>query len=84
MADRRAGLVMRKELQNWAKEKNRRETNLSAMLERLRLPRLPPNAVLMKPRGQNPLKLTKFFKTEKEFLEVESSLASSSSEEEDV
>ena len=83
MTERRAGLVMRKELQNWAKEKSRRETNLAAKMERLRLPRLPPNAVVMKPRGQDAVNNDKLFRSEEEFLEVESSLASSCFDDED-
>ena len=81
LADKRAGQSMIKELEDWAKKKSKRESNMLAMMERLRLPKLPPHAVLMKPRGQTAMNKKKLFKDEAEFLEIESSLDSSESSE---
>lgn len=50
---------------------------MRAMTERMRLPRLPANAVMLKPRGQTALNKKKLFRDEEHFLEIESSLASS-------
>lgn len=80
IAEKNAYLIMQKEIKNWAHQKNRRETNLRAMTERMRLPRLPANAVMLKPRGQTALNKKKLFRDEEHFLEIESSLASSQSD----
>eukprot|EP00353_Schmidingerella_taraikaensis_P002311 CAMPEP_0185599476 /NCGR_PEP_ID=MMETSP0434-20130131/82729_1 /TAXON_ID=626734 ORGANISM="Favella taraikaensis, Strain Fe Narragansett Bay" /NCGR_SAMPLE_ID=MMETSP0434 /ASSEMBLY_ACC=CAM_ASM_000379 /LENGTH=101 /DNA_ID=CAMNT_0028228887 /DNA_START=793 /DNA_END=1098 /DNA_ORIENTATION=- len=73
-------LSMTIELQSWSKQKSKRETHMQAMTERLRLPKLPANAVMLKPRGRSALNPTKLFKDEEDFLEIESSLATSESD----
>ena len=63
-------------MRNWSLTKTRRESNLNAKCERLSLPIIPADAVLMKPRNQPAVKWQKFFKDEDDFLSFESSLDS--------
>ena len=55
-----------------------------AIMERLRLPKLPAHAVLLKPQGQGVVNERKLFKDEAEFCEIESSLASSTLSEQSI
>ena len=48
---------MVKLMRNWSMTKTRRESNLNAKSERLSLPIIPTDAVLMKPRNQPAVKL---------------------------
>ena len=47
---------MVKLMRNWSMTKTRRESNLNAKSERLSLPIIPADAVLMKPRNQPAVK----------------------------
>ena len=58
-------------------DKVRRAAEYNQKYERNQIRKLPPGAVLRKPKGEPAVRPNKFFKDEDDFLSIETSLASS-------
>lgn len=63
-------------MRSWSINKAKRDSDLTAIHDRLTLRIFPPNAVLLKPQGEPAVRKNKFFQDEDEFLSIESSLNS--------
>ena len=71
---------MLKVMRSWSINKAKKDSDLTAMHDRIAFRIVPPNAVLLKPKGEPAARVDKFFKDEDDFLSIESSLNSSDQE----